>query len=481
MKFFKRLSLVPRGLRYKLMVAFCLMSIIPLLVSVYLTRDYIYKIFVVLLSPDYTPIAGDIINASWTLFFCVVITILGLLLARQMIEPVIEMSLDARLIARGDFDRRINVSTEDEIGDLGHSINKLTLLIKENMEELASYGEKTKLINTAIHRRVLALSSLLQIGENISTAVQMEDVMNLITEKIVQVMDVGFAALFLPKPDDTESLELNIANNLSNEKIREMVIRTGRGLLGKSLADGTVIYADVKTSFLKEVEGFRQDYDIKNFAAFPVISHNRPVGMLLIGNDADNFAFNTDDLELVKVFAKQVAIAYDSDVLAKKVKELAIKDDLTDLYNEKYITARLGEEIKRSILYQRPCSYVVFNIDGFNKFREENGELATEKALKKIANVMEEYVTQIGRAARLSGDEFALLLPEKTKKETYRIAEEVRKRVEDLDLQLEKKANLTISGGVSENPIDGSSAEELMRKAADSVSEAKTQGKNRIA
>lgn len=480
MKFFKRLSLVPRGLRYKLMVAFCLMSIIPLLVSVYLTRDYIYKVFLVLLLPDYTPVAGDIINASWALFFCVVITILGLLLAKQMIEPVIEMSLDAKLIAGGDFDRWINVSTEDEIGDLGHSINKLTLLIKENMEELASYGERTKLINTAIHRRVLALSGLLQIGENISTAVQMEDVMSLITEKIVQVMDSGFASLFLPKVDDVESLELNIANNLSNEKIHEMAIKAGRALLGKSLADGTVIYADSKTPFSKEVEGFRQDYDIKNFAAFPVISHNRPVGMLLIGNDADNFAFNADDIELIKVFAKQAAIAYDSDALAKRVKELAIKDDLTDLYNEKYITVRLGEEIKRSILYQRPCSYVVFNMDEFNKFREENGELATEKALTKIAIVLKEHVTQIGRAARLSGDEFALLLPEKTKKETYRIAEEVRKKVENLDLQLEKKANLTISGGVSENPIDGSSAEELMRKAADSVSMAKKQGKNRI-
>ena len=78
MHFFRKLSLVPRGLRCKLLVAFCLMSIIPLLVCLYLTRDYIYRIFVSLLTPGYAPVAGDVISVSWTLFFCVVITILGI-------------------------------------------------------------------------------------------------------------------------------------------------------------------------------------------------------------------------------------------------------------------------------------------------------------------------------------------------------------------------------------------------------------------
>ncbi|GAJ18522.1 unnamed protein product [marine sediment metagenome] len=73
-----------------------------------------------------------------------------------------------------------------------------------------------------------------------------------------------------------------------------------------------------------------------------------------------------------------------------------------------------------------------------------------------------------------------MLLPEKNKKEAYRIAEEVRKRVEKLNLELEKEAYLTISGGVSENPLDGSTAAELTKKAANSVSIAKSQGKNKI-
>ena len=65
MKFFKRMSLVPKGLRYKLMVAFSLMSIIPLLVAVYLVRDYIFAVFMAILShqPGVSA-SGDIIGIT---------------------------------------------------------------------------------------------------------------------------------------------------------------------------------------------------------------------------------------------------------------------------------------------------------------------------------------------------------------------------------------------------------------------------------
>ena len=468
MDFFKKLSLIPQGLRYKLLIAFCLMSIIPLLVSLYIVRDYIF------------PPKGDIISVSWVIFFCVVITFLGLVLAKQMVEPVIEMALETRLIANGDINRQIHIRTEDEIGELGRSINEITLNIREKIKELKSYGEKTKLINTEIHKKVLALSGLLQISENISGFAELEDIMGLIVEKVARIIDPGYAVLFLPKPNDLETLESSASSNVTNNDLRDLEIKLSKGLLGNALLSGAVIYADSKTKTSKQIEDFKEENNIKNFAAFPIISRNRAIGMLLVGNDAEDFEFKADDLDVMKIFTKQTAIAYESDALTKKAKELAIKDDLTDLYNEKYIAERLEEEIKRAILYQRPCSYIVFNIDDFDKFRSENGELSTEKALKKIALAFNKNATEIGRAARLAGDTFALLLPEKNKKEAYRIAEEVRREIEGLELDGGRARRLTISGGVSENPIDGTTAAELMRKAATGVSIAKTQGKNRI-
>ncbi len=468
MDFFKKLSLIPRGLRYKLLIAFCLMSIIPLLVSLYIVRDYLF------------PPKGDIISISWVLFFCTVITFLGLVLAKQMVEPVIEMAIETRHIADGDISRELEIRTEDEIGDLGRSINEITLNIRERIEELKSYGEKTKLINTEIHKKVLALSGLLQIGEHISIFAELEDIMDLITDTISHVIDSGYVILFLPKPNDPLTLEINASTDIINDNLRYLEIKAGKGLLGSVLVSGVPVYFDRSIRPSKQVQDFKEENNIKNFAALPIVSRKKAVGLLLIGNDAEDFEFKEDDLDILKIFTKQAAIAYESSILTKRAKELEIKDDLTNLYNEKYIAERLEEEIKRAVIYQRPCSYIVFNIDDFDKFRTENGELATEKALKKIAAVLNKNATEIGRAARLSGDVFALLLPEKNKRETYKIAEDVRREVENMDLEGAKVKRLTISGGVSENPIDGMTAAELMRKAATGVSIAKTQGKNRI-
>lgn len=464
----KRLALVPKGLRYKLMIAFCLMSLIPLLVSAYIVRDYIF------------PPTEDIINISWILFFCLIIAILGFVLARRMINPIVEMAVEARLIAEGDLNRRISVATEDEIGDLANAINELTLQIKENITELTSYGEKAKLIDAEIHRRVLALSNLLHIGEHISTSANIEYIIGLITEKIVQIMDTGYAMLFLPKPSDPATLEVHAADNVINNKLSGIEIRRAQGLLGALFESNSTLCADSKTGFLKEVEKFREEYKVKNFAALPIVSRNKVIGMLLYGNEIENYEFKEADLVIIKIFAKQAAIAYESDALSKKAKELVIKDDLTDLYNETYIKIRLDEEIKRAVLIQRPCSFIIFNVDNFNEFREGVGELMAEKALKKIASVLKDYVSQLGKAARLSGNEFALLLPEKNKKTSYKIAEEVRKKVENLALEPAKKITLTVSGGVSENPLDGSTVEDLIEKASQSVNIAKAQGKNRI-
>jgi len=468
MKFFKRLSLVPKGLRYKLMIAFCLMSIIPLLVAGYLVRDDIF------------PPTRDIIRLSWILLFCIIIACLGLVLAKQMVEPVIEMAVEAKLIVGGDFTRRITTATEDEVGDIGNAINQLTSRIKNNMNELKSFGEKTKLINIEIHKRILAMSSLLQIGESISTASEIEDVMTLVVDKVAQVMDSGYAMLFLPKADRPDILECNVSHNVTNDNLSALEIKIGAGVLGEAISRGRIFYVDSNSKTEKDIDNIKKTYGLGNFSIFPILAHGAVVGALFVGNNADDFSFKDDDIELIKVFAKQAAIAYESDRLTKKARELAITDDLTGLYNGKYIEARLDEEIKRALMYQRPCSYITFDVDDFGKFREQNGELATEKTLIKVACVLKDNVTQIGRAARIAGNKFALLLPEKNKKEAYRIAEKVRKETENLDLELKSTAHITISGGVSENPLDGSTAKELMDKAESSLSTAKSQGKNRI-
>lgn len=474
MKFIKELSLVPRGLRYKLTIAFCLMSIIPLLTFLYIMSNYFNFVF-----------PFDREDAPRLLFMIVVavlITLIGLKLARELVDPIIKMAVEAKIIASGDLNRVIEIKREDEIGELATALNQITRRIKDNMDELRLYGERTKDINIEIHKKVIALSGLLQVGNLISSAAEIDEVLDFIIQKITQIGDVTCAFLML-KEIDKDELTMRASSGIPSELIKDKRIEIGKSFLGDIALKGKVFFVDSKTKATKDIERFQKEYEMLNFVILPVISGGNPIGILAIGNKSQNFSYEEGDVKLIEVFTRQIAIAVENDLLARKAEELAIKDDLTGLYNESYIRSRLDEEIKRAVLYQRPCSFILFEIDDFDRYRNEQGDLSAEGALKKMAIVLEESSTDIDKVARFGGNQFAICLPEKSKKEATNIAEDVRKKIQEIvfpgdDSKGSRK--LTVSGGLSENPIDGITADELIDKANKALEIAKSQGKNKI-
>ena len=99
--------------------------------------------------------------------------------------------------------------------------------------------------------------------------------------------------------------------------------------------------------------------------------------------------------------------------------------------------------------------------------------------LKRLGWILLESVTEIDRVGRLGGNAFAVLLPERNKRQAMELAEAIRKRVEfAFSGEADTTKRVTLSGGVSENPIDGVTAEELMGKAREAIGDARLRGKN---
>ena len=148
---FDKRSSSNKGLRYKLLIAFSVMSVIPLMALMYLVSLYIF------------PNSEHLINASAVSIIAVLLAVLGLLFARRLINPVIGMAIEARIIASGAYDRKLNVDSDDEVGHIAQSINSMTQKIRSNLDELKNYGQRMREINMEVHKKVLALSSLLQV------------------------------------------------------------------------------------------------------------------------------------------------------------------------------------------------------------------------------------------------------------------------------------------------------------------------------
>ena len=468
--FFRKMSLAPKGLRYKLVMAFSLMSIIPILACAYLIFSHTF------------PAMEDLINVAAVVILSVVVSVLGLVLAKGMVDPVIDMAIEARMIANGEFNREISISSEDEVGILGESINSMTQKIRLNLDELKNFSQRTKELNVEIHKKVLALSSLLQIGDLIATgSAGLDSILELSVQKVAMILDGGFCVFYMiPKEESGEFLP-KAYSNIQEERLLDIVIKNGEGLLGRIMEEKKIFMIDKTTKTTREIEIFKASGNIKNAVAIPIYSGMKNFGLLLVGNKQDDYRYEIDDLDLVKIFAKQITIAIENDIWLKKSEELSIKDDLTDLYSKGYILARLDEEIRRAIFYQRPCSLILLNIDNFKSLRETKGEIVTEDVIKRVAKLIKENTNPVGKAARVSGNEFAMLLPEKNKREAAYIAEDVRKQIEAANFSREGSLKITVSGGVSENPIDGSTQEELFNRAMDLLGNAKSMGKNRIA
>ncbi|HRZ67765.1 MAG TPA: HAMP domain-containing protein, partial [Candidatus Omnitrophota bacterium] len=177
--FIKKLSLVPAGLRYKLTVAFVLMSLIPLAICVYLFFNYILPFLNLIGDPTVRNVLGNpnaaLKDVSMVLVITIIIALLGFKIIKDIVSPIIDMAIKAKDIAKGDLSSSINVKSEDEIGELGSTLNVLTRRIRENMDELRSYGERTKEINVEISKKVLVLSSLLQVSSLITQGSPLDD------------------------------------------------------------------------------------------------------------------------------------------------------------------------------------------------------------------------------------------------------------------------------------------------------------------
>lgn len=441
-------SIYSRGIRHKLAIAICLMSVIPLLICL----NYIFPSF-------FTSFISKA-NLACVILITFFIIALGILVIKQIVDPVVELSRDAQLIASGDLKRRIEIKSDDEIGQLASSLNQLTAKIKESMDELKGYGSKTAEINFEIQKRIVVMSGLLQISGLISQAAPLEEILHLCVEKLKGFADSSLGFFLSPSEDGQWALKAQ--NGLEPEAACGISLSGHNECIEHIFKKHTASILDARNP-QGPCQKFASSLRIKNFLCLPVFAHQKPVGILGVGNNIEDFAYARDDCELLDIFAKQAAIAIENDLLLRAVERLEIRDALTGLYNEQYIINRLDEEIKRAIIYQRPCSFILASLRNFAAYQKAYGQIASEGLLKKVASCLGGAFQGVERVGRFSDYEFAVIVPEKNKRQAEKIAEDLKLKVEGLfedEPQIDKK--IILFTAVAENPLDGVSPQELI-------------------
>jgi diguanylate cyclase (GGDEF)-like protein len=174
--------------------------------------------------------------------------------------------------------------------------------------------------------------------------------------------------------------------------------------------------------------------------------------------------------------------ALDHALRFRKLEALSVTDDLTRLYNSRYLNQALRREVKRATRNTRPVSLLFLDLDGFKRVNDTRGHQPGSRALVEAAAVIRGSARETDIVARFGGDEFALVLPETDAAGARAVAERVRERLAAHPFLAADGPgmHLTVSVGVATLPDVTAVAEELLRAADLAMYHVKAAGKNGI-
>lgn len=191
-----------------------------------------------------------------------------------------------------------------------------------------------------------------------------------------------------------------------------------------------------------------------------------------------------ENLRLIRELQEQNRLLEERIRLAtRELAELSVRDELTGLFNYRYMQTTLENEISRSKRYDRPVSLAMLDLDHFKHYNDNHGHQAGNAALKAVSQVMLDGIRRADTAVRYGGEEFAIIFPETDKVEAGKILDRIRTDIQELKLEFkgpQGPRHLTVSVGIATCPEDTDVLDEFIVKADDALYVAKTQGRDQL-
>jgi len=259
---------------------------------------------------------------------------------------------------------------------------------------------------------------------------------------------------------------------LSVPSIAGYVAKTGNLV---NVPDAYALSADLPYIFDRQWDD-RTGYRTRSVLVVPL---QEPSGAILgvlelinaLDGKQDVIPFDPDYEDLVRALASQAAVALRN----RQLEELSFKDELTGLFNRRYLALRLDEEARTHARLARPVSVVLIDLDNFKTINDTDGHRGGDTVLQEVARLLLAHSRSYTIVCRYGGDEFAAILLGTPKVGAVAYAERLRNVIESHSI-----GGLTASLGVACLPDDVKTMEELISVADRALYDAKRAGRNRV-
>ena len=219
---------------------------------------------------------------------------------------------------------------------------------------------------------------------------------------------------------------------------------------------------------------------MREVCAAPLLMGRTVLGV--IGVSKLDGGFSGADQSLLASSAEQVALALERYRFVAMVQRQASIDDLTGLYNHRFLVDSLGQQVALAERLNTPLAVLVIDLDHFKRVNDTYGHPAGDTVLHAFAETLTHSIRRADFAARYGGEEFIVVMANTAGADAARVAEKIRAAAEGLQVQIDAHTTIgiTVSVGGASYPEDTTSARELLATADAALYDAKHAGRNRV-
>ena len=427
----------------------------------------LYSLFGTIALPDVT-----LQEQYWRVLVDGAIGLLIILLGE--IISKIWVHFDGMILSQHRMMDRLN-DANAELQEHQEKISKVNEILAFQKFQLQRANDKIK----AAHEEMIVQN---EIANVISTSLELEKLIRAVGELILNQMDMDAVAILVEPEERTEN---NFADSARTLHIYSKLGMEFDKLFTQKVQNGYVETAlRSRSSFIVNLDEVQRILGegclLRSAIVIPMLKNRQRIGNLLVASCNEN-AF-LENREFYETIAGQISVGVTNTMLYRQMKEMAIRDGLTGIYNRRYLTNMLHEQLKDAIQKKMPVSLALFDIDKFKMVNDTFGHLFGDTVIKYVARLLQECAAKNGgMAGRYGGEEFVLVFPDKSIDTTYEIVNELHKEIKSTELEHEgKKLIVRVSCGIASYPQTCQNPSDVLTRADWAMYHSKRNGRDQI-
>jgi diguanylate cyclase (GGDEF)-like protein len=373
------------------------------------------------------------------------------------------------------------------------------LLVAEETGELKGIPAKCEVIHvhaeTSMARLLEALPASLELDmpgmEDVNEIASICASVNVIEAysdpmpKLAQLLDRALAisganlGMIVLPGDVMDELDVVLARGEGAQQLVGRGLSATESLCGKAFDTGMAHQA--RLSLGMEEYSYLDQSDVKRMLAFPLRAEGRVIGVFSLGSGEEEF--DRLKMPVLTLLADQAGLAVLISRLYSELETNVVIDSASGLFNLHYFQHQLHQEVSRARRYSLNVCLVFFELDDYNGYIERNGRYMGDFILSDIGNIVKRNTREVDTAARYGDNLFAVLLPETRRLGAMRLAERIRKVMDEYPFPSRERKEverLTVCVGVSSFPANADNEQDLVNKALAALTSAKTAGPNNV-